>query len=348
MTCKATISPRLTRRQGLGWLLGAGFSLMLSPSALMAGRKKDILAKHRWLRPLLKDGYSREELSRLLGGVKLYRKAIRAMNNHYEALPYHRYRKIFLTEKRRIMGRDRYLKHGDLLQRIEAKYGVPPKILVALWGVESFYGQHMGVHPVLRVLFTLSTRYPRREHFFRAQLLEYLRLCKEEGWDPRKPKGSYAGAMSQVQMIPGTMRRYAVDFDGDGKRDVFGSVPDILASIAAFLKGHGWRKDGLYDMQVRSKRSLKPLVSRSLDKMRPISYWKAKGVHPVVPQGVKLSDREPAALIMLDGINKNRYRLVFRNFRVVTRWNNARRFAMMVGEFAGQLEEATQQKMAGH
>ncbi|MBF0590208.1 MAG: lytic murein transglycosylase, partial [Magnetococcales bacterium] len=140
----------LTRRQSFGWMLGAGLTLLAWPGESAAAKR--ILSRYPWLKPLLKHGYSQAELTRLIGGAKRYPKAIRAMNKQYEAMPYHRYRKIFLTEARRVMGREKMALHADLLTRITSKYGPPGRYLAALWGVESRYGEHMGVHPVLRVL----------------------------------------------------------------------------------------------------------------------------------------------------------------------------------------------------
>lgn len=318
----------------LAWL---GVAL-LTPA--MAGAEEGVLDLHPWLRPLVTDhGFTATELNRLLSGLESYPTAVWLMDRQAEAKPYHEYRQLFITSRFIQQARKHWRRHWDLLNRVERELNAPPSVVVTLWGIESHFGGNMGNHPILRVLFTLATRYPRRAAFFQEELKAFLLVCREEGWRPEQVRGSYAGAFGQVQMIPSTFRKHAVDFNGDGKRDVFAAPPDVLASIASFLAGNGWKKGGLYTQAVITPAYPASRVTPSLDAMRPWSAWHEEGFR-LVNDKARPELNEPAALIMLEGKDGPSYHMAFENFRVVTRWNNSRRFAMVVGEIAEQLEHA--------
>lgn len=303
--------------------------------------EKDMVARHAWLAEwVAQDGFDRKQLNQLLGSLTPHQRVLHLMDHQAESKPYYAYRALLINDNRIQRGRNRMRRHGILLRRIQWRYHVPREILTALWGLESDYGGNMGGFQVLRTLYTLAVHYPRRAVFFQSQLREFLLLCRDEGWDPRVPKGSYAGAMGQVQMIPGTMRRYAVDFDGDGKRDIFHKTADVLASIASFLEGHGWRPDGPIAMPVAPRPGLEQWVSPSLKEMRPWRQWRAEGIQPA-PGVSEPGAEEPAALIMLAEETGPRYHMVFGNFRVITRWNRSARFAMVVRELAARLREVS-------
>ncbi|MBF0620887.1 MAG: lytic murein transglycosylase [Magnetococcales bacterium] len=306
------------------------------PSSVQAG---DIVDRYPWMGDwVTKDHLDRQWLNHLFKDMKPYKKVIRLMNHQAEAKPYHEYRNLFITDRIIKTGRSLRQKHDALLEHISKRFGVPKAIPIALWGIESRYGTNLGSYPVLQTLFTLSTNYPRRETFFRQQLREFLLLCKEEGWEPSSRKGSYAGAMGQVQMIPGTMRVNAIDFDGNGKREVFSNPVDVLASIANFLKRHGWHAGApLAAIPQNTKAELAKLAQKRIKKM---STWRAlreKGVR--LPEGMSLPrDDEPAAIIKLTEKRGTTYHLVFGNFRVITRWNNSLRFAMVAHELANEVD----------
>ncbi|OSM04849.1 putative peptidoglycan N-acetylmuramoylhydrolase [Magnetofaba australis IT-1] len=275
-------------------------------------------------------------MNQTLSGLKPYPKAARLMDRQAEAKPYWEYRNLFINDAVVRKGRARLREHRALLNKIQGKYGVPAEVVVALWGIESRFGGNTGRHPVLRVLFSLSQTYERRQTFFRKQLHEFLILCHEEGWNPREPMGSYAGAMSQAQMIPGTLRRYAVDFDGDGHRDVFHSTPDVLASIANYLSSHGWKRGGLYTLPLKADRKLDALVVSAPKKLTAWSHWRGRGAQ-LAEAGVSLPDSTPSALIKLAERGAPRYHVVFNNFTTVMAWNRSRRFAMVAHELASRI-----------
>ncbi|MBF0154332.1 MAG: lytic murein transglycosylase [Magnetococcales bacterium] len=330
MTTRAALCG-VTRRQ---WLGGAGGAVLWLWSTGRGWCEEDVLDLHPWMRSWVEqDGLDRGWLNRLFANLVTYRPAIALMERQAEAKPYHVYRRMFVNKRVIAQGRIHFLQHHTLLQQITAHFGVPGEFLIALWGIESHFGTNTGRHPILRVLFTLANEYPRRAVFYQDQLRQFLLLCREEGWDPRDPTGSYAGAMGQVQMIPGTLRRYAVDFDGDGKRDVFDDTDDVLASIASFLRGNGWRTGGSYVLPVKKSETLDKMVSPDVENMRPWREWSAQGVRVASGQHEPDPDEE-SALIMLEEESGPRYYVAFHNFRVVTRWNRSRRFAMVVRELA--------------
>lgn len=326
---------------------GALLPTVGAPFGVLAGEPQPT-DRHPWLRQwVAEEGFDPAWLNRLLRPLTADERVIRLMDNQAEGQPYHRYRQIFLTENRIQRGVNRMRRHRALLARVQDHYGIPSEILLALWGLESNYGQVTGGFPVLRTLYTLAAHYPRRAEFFQDQLRAFLLLCRDEGWNPTVPLGSPAGAMGQAQMIPQTMRDHAVDFDGDGKRDIFHNTGDVLASIANFLRGHGWRPGGPYAVPlVAMAGGTDPdpgqRITPTLDEMQPWRQWAESGI-TVAAGGPQPGPEEPTALIMLEETTGPRYHMVFGNFRVITRWNRSRRFAMVVREMADHLRKASQQ-----
>nr|CRH04659.1 putative GH103 : Membrane-bound lytic murein transglycosylase B [Candidatus Magnetococcus massalia] len=272
-------------------------------------------------------------LERVFAGVKKYPRVIRAMNHQAESKPFYKYRDHITSPWLYKKGRKKWAEYGDLLRQTGARYAVDPAFIIALWGMESRFGSYMGKHPVLRTLYTLSVDYPRRAKFFRSELRHFLLLCQEQGWDPEQPLGSYAGAMGHVQMIPSSMRRYALDENGDGTLGVFDNAVDATASIANYLAKHGWQRGGLYTLPVKKGHHLAKLRSKRVKQMQPWSWWQSRGVE-ITQQSAKLEPETPMALIRLEEADGDRYYAVFNNFRVILDWNRSLRFAKVVGELA--------------
>jgi membrane-bound lytic murein transglycosylase B len=158
-----------------------------------------------------------------------------------EALPWYRYRKLFLNDSRIDEGVKFWQDHAQLLAEAQRRYGVPAEIIVAIIGVETRYGQHTGKHRVLDALYTLAFDYPARSAFFQKELENYLLLCREEHLNPADLLGSYAGAMGMPQFMPSSFRNYAADFDRDGRRDIWHNDADVIASIANYFAKHHWQ-----------------------------------------------------------------------------------------------------------
>ncbi len=184
------------------------------------------------------------EVRALLDGVTRDPTVLERMARPWEAQPWHVYWTLFSDPERVRAGVAFWEAHAAALAAAEARTGVPASVVVAILGVESRYGAVMGGDPVLRSLYTLGFFHPRRGAFFRAELGHFLRLAADEGWDLAEVRGSYAGAMGMGQFIPSSYRRYAVDGDGDGTRDLFHSPDDAIASVANYFAEHGWVRGG--------------------------------------------------------------------------------------------------------
>ena len=260
-------------------------------------------------------------------------RVIEAMDRPAEALPWHQYRDIFLTDARVAAGVRYWREHRGVLERAAARFSVPPRIILAILGVETLYGTHTGGFPVFDTLATLGFDYPRRAAFFRRELTEFLLLCRDDGIDCAALAGSYAGAMGFGQFIPSSYRAYAIDFDGDGARDLW-SAADAIGSIANYLVRHGWDGDaplgeyveiGAGDYEALLNRELKPWLSAS----------------DLAGRGVRVdgfTPREPqfALFDFLYAEGDRRIWVGYNNFYVITRYNTSRRYAMAVHRL-GQL-----------
>ncbi|MEN0061524.1 MAG: lytic murein transglycosylase B [Myxococcota bacterium] len=248
----------------------------------------------------------------------------------WEAKPWHEYGPLFLTEDRIDGGRAFLAKHEDLFIRAERTYGVPREVVCAILGVETSYGGNMGADSIATALFTLGFFHERRGPFFRKELGHFLFLAKREGWTLTDPKGSYAGAMGMGQFIPSSYLDYAVDFDEDGKTDLFGSPADAIGSVARYLALHGWLKGEpiLIGAQRAPKAAAKVRKGLKLDTT----------VGALLRSGVTLDqDADPHARAKLfafempEGVE---YRVGLRNFYVITRYNRSTLYARAVTELA--------------
>lgn len=227
------------RNLPLGLLLGAALIAALPAHALDVHRP----AVSAFIAQMVRQHhYPRTRLVKLLGDTRIDPAIIHAIEHPAEALPWYKYRAIFITPPRIRAGRAFLAAHGADLDRAWNRYGVPPEIIAALVGMESFYGRREGSHSALSALVTLAFGYPPRGAFFRKELADYLVLCRDNGLDPAAVKASYAGALGAGQFMPSSYLAYAVDADGGGS-NLFTHWPDITASIANFLASHGWRAD---------------------------------------------------------------------------------------------------------
>jgi len=208
-------------------------------------------------------GFERAALERLFDQARYQETIVAAMDRPAERVkPWYEYRAIFLTEKRIRDGVDFWRANQETLARAQRDYGVDPAIVVAIIGVETFYGRNMGSFRVLDALATLAFDYPKRSEFFARELEQYLLLTREQQLDPLDLKGSYAGAMGYGQFIPSSYRAYAVDYNGDRKADIWNDPTDAIGSVANYFNKHGWRKgDGVISRRsdARPKRLIRVL-----------------------------------------------------------------------------------------
>ncbi|MBW2520890.1 MAG: lytic murein transglycosylase [Deltaproteobacteria bacterium] len=230
-------------------------------------------------------------------------------------------------------GRRMMRRYPTWLGRVERTYQVQRRYLVALWGVESHYGEHTGTYPVLQSLATLAYD-GRRSGYFRKELIEALRLIDDGIVPQHTMRGSWAGAMGQCQFMPSSVRHYAVDEDSSGSINLWRSVPDVLGSIANYLAKAGWRYDQTWGREVVLPQNFDHALV-GLETRHPLSRWQALGVRRINGRALPKRDLQ-ASLIMPDGTNGRAY-LVYDNFRVLLKWNRSSRFAIAVGALSDQL-----------
>ena len=186
--------------------------------------------------------FDASELNQLLSQAKKSQTILDAISRPAEKkLVWHQYKNIFLKEKRINEGVEFLHKHQNTLNRAENEFGVPPEIIVAIIGVETFYGRITGKYRVLDALNTLAFYYPKRSNFFRSELEHFLLLSRDQGFDPTTLTGSYAGAMGMPQFISSSYRNFAYDFDGDGITDIWNNPVDVIGSVANYFKRHHWQ-----------------------------------------------------------------------------------------------------------
>jgi membrane-bound lytic murein transglycosylase B len=238
-----------------------------------------------------------------------------------------------VTEARIAEGRRMMSRYPTWLNRVAERYGVQPRFLVALWGIESNYGQHTGSFPVIQSLATLAYE-GRRGAYFRGELLQALRIADAGHIPLSRMKGSWAGAMGQAQFMPSTFSHYAVDADGDGRIDIWHSVPDVLGSAANYLHRLGWRDDQTWGRQVRLPKGFDENHA-GLSTRKSLREWQRLGVRRMDGRALPVRDLD-ASLILPEGLDGPAY-LVYGNFRVLLNWNRSTAFAVAVGTLADQL-----------
>lgn len=285
-----------------------------------------------------KHGFDRAELISLFAGMETRQDIIDAMMRPAEALPWHRYRNIFLTEARTGGGVRFWNEHQDTIDRAAREYGVAPEIIVAIIGVESNYGSVHGRYRVVEALSTLGFDYPPRAAFFKSELEHFLLLAREEGIDPRIASGSYAGAMGSPQFISSSYRAYAVDFDGSGSRDLWNSWPDIIGSIANYFHEHRWERDAPVAVPVSLREpTAASLATRRLDMQTTVGDLRSAGVDP----SIILDDSLRANLLMLetDADGGADHWVTLHNFFVITRYNRSPLYAIAVHKLSRAIAE---------
>ncbi len=280
-----------------------------------------------------KHQFDPQQLKALFKSIASEPKVLKAISKPYERLPWYRYQNSVVSDKR-IQGGVKFWKENEAaLKKAEVQFGVPAEIIVAIIGVESKYGTIKGKFPVLQTLATLAFDYPRRAKFFRKELEAFLLLTKEQGFDPLKMLGSYAGAMGNPQFMPSNYRQYATNLSGQGPSDIINNMNDAIASVANYFKAHGWKNgesiahsakiSGTQHLSLNKKDRKNPKPAISLKNLAKY------GVHPA--EKIKLPNKEAlTAFITLESANDNEYWLGFNNFYVITRYNPSTHYGMAV------------------
>ena len=280
-----------------------------------------------------KHQFDRDELVRLFSQAEYRRAAIDAISIPPSAKPWPEYRAAFVNVKRVNGGLEFWQRYAGELHQAEMEFGVPQEIIVALIGVETVYGKNRGRFTTFDALATLAFDYPRRATFFRSELEQYLLLAREQQFDLTQVQGSYAGALGIPQFMPSSYRKYALDYDNDGRTDLLNDAADAIGSVANYLKQYGWVSGGevaarasvsgeIYGGSNAAQRSLQDWSLVLVNAERPIiSGTMARLVDFTVPEGKE-------------------FWFAFGNFDVITRYNNSDYYAMTVFQLAEALREA--------
>ncbi|MCS5604778.1 MAG: lytic murein transglycosylase [Alphaproteobacteria bacterium] len=274
-------------------------------------------------------GISQSVLDEALAGIQPIPRVIELDRRQPEfTLTFTQYRDRVVPQSRIKKGRVKYQENRDLLEEIGGKIGVQPRFIVALWGIETDFGRVTGGFKVIPALATLAHD-GRRSAYFRKELLNALQILHEGHIAPKEMMGSWAGAMGQSQFMPSSFLAHAVDYDGDGRRDIWTTRPDVFASAANYLAKSGWRADQTWGREVKLPRDF-DFALADLKVRKPIGGWQALGVRQ--PDGGDLPTRQLSASIVLPEKGKmSPAYLVYSNYRTTLRWNRSTYFALAVG-----------------
>tara|TARA_R110002167_G_scaffold83583_2_gene226941 strand:+ start:2826 stop:3755 length:930 start_codon:yes stop_codon:yes gene_type:complete len=251
-------------------------------------------------------------------------------------LEWFEYRKIFITKDRIEKGHAFIKQYLQTLEKAEKQFGVPKEIIAAIIGVETRYGIHKGAYRVLDALTTLGFDYPPRAKFFSSELKHALLLAREQGFDIREMKGSYAGAMGYGQFIPSSYRHYAIDFDGDTVADILENPIDAIGSVANYFSMHHWKKGAAVAFllpETKLDGNAEKFISKSLKPSFTIDEIRKSGL--VIPKELASEDLAKIQSFQLE--NENQNWLTLHNFYVITRYNHSHLYAMAVFELAKEL-----------
>lgn len=280
---------------------------------------------------------TRAELETVFANAEPKPSIIGIMDRPSTSRPWYQFRPNFFNEKLLANGVAFWKDNAATLNRAEAQYGVAPEMIVTILGIETQYGRTTGSFRAVDALATLAFDYPRRADFFRAELTELLRLAREENRNALALKGSYAGAMGYPQFMPSSFRKWAVDFDGDGQRDIWNSPVDAIGSIANYFRQHGWvhGDDVVVPATLAPGADVAALVADKFNLHYTVADLKARGVMPLGP----VADNVPAVLVPLEtspGVTE--YWLGLNNFYVITRYNKSTLYAKVAQEIALEMK----------
>lgn len=282
-------------------------------------------------------GVSDTILDQAFAGVKPIPRVIELDRKQPEGtMTFAQYKKRVISDARIAQGRKMYKKHRAELEKAAQKYGVPAQYLVALWGIETSYGNNTGGFGVIPALATLAYD-GRRSKFFRSELMNALKILEAGHIAPSKMKGSWAGAMGQNQFMPSSFNAYAVDGNDDGRRDIWTSLPDVFASSANYLSRHGWNEEERWGRRVKLPSGFSKSLA-DLDVKKSLSEWSRLGV--TLPSGANIPTQPnlKASIVAPDGVGGPAF-LAYDNFRVIMRWNKSTYFASSVGILADAIAQ---------
>ena len=288
--------------------------------------------KNSFRQQALSQGINAQVFDTAMAGINPIQKVISLDKKQPERkLTFAQYQNNVISQARINQGRALYRKHYPLLKEIEAKYGVQPQYVIALWGIETSYGNNTGGYDVVPALATLAWE-GRRRDFFEDELINALRILQEGHIQQADFKGSWAGAMGQNQFMPSSFKAYAVDYTGDGRRDIWTTLPDVFASTSNYLAKSGWNAGERWGREVALSRNLDPSLA-DLKITKPLSEWARLGVTTRWGQPLPTEPNLSASLVQPDGPNGPSY-LAYNNYKTIMKWNRSTYFATSVGILA--------------
>lgn len=283
----------------------------------------------------LEQGYSQETLDKAFANAKFYQRSVSADKNQPEfKLTLDTYLPKAVPEWKVKQGLEKYNEHKELLEEVGEAYGVQPRFIVALWGIETNFGSYTGGFDVVSALTTMAYE-GRREEFFKKQLWQALTIIQEGHIDVEQMQGSWAGAMGQTQFMPSSFMAYAVDYDGDGRKDIWNSMGDVFASAANYLKNAGWRDDVTWGRQVQLPADF-DVASAELKNKKTLAEWQALGVRRM--DGSDLPQRgDIEAAVVIPDDKEGRVYLAYANYDALMRWNRSHYFVAAVGYLSDRI-----------
>ena len=319
--------------------LSAAHACVMLLALLLPGRVEAARDFSSWLNGVRDEakglGIGEATLDEALAGIEPIPRVIELDRRQPEfTLTFKQYLERVVNDRRARIGKRKLTEHRALLDAISRKYRVQPRFIVALWGIETDFGRITGGFPVVASLATLAHD-GRRAKFFRKELMLALRIIDQGHITSKKMIGSWAGAMGQNQFMPSSFHAYAVDHDGDGNKDIWGTLPDVFASIANYLSKSGWRDDQTWGRPATVPGNFRPdLTGRKLRKR--LSEWQALGVRRADGKDLPSRDLE-ASVISPEKNSLEPVFIAYHNYRVILRWNRSDYFAIAVGTLSDRL-----------
>jgi membrane-bound lytic murein transglycosylase B len=276
-------------------------------------------------------GFNARDLRALFAKVKISEGVTRSMNAPSTAKPWYEFKPLFVDQARIAGGVKFWNDNAEVLARARNDFGVPENIIVALIGVETRYGRHVGTYRIMDTLSTLAFEYPTRREFFRGELEQFLLLAREQQWDPLSIKGSFAGAMGLPQFMPSSYRKHAIDYDTDGRIDLWSNAADAIGSVASYLKEYGWKDGGPIVAPARvDTADWRALVDLGLKPTLTLDQWRMRGADTLSGASPQL----PASLFSIDLIGGPEFWFGFDNFYALLQYNRSRNYVMAIYELA--------------
>lgn len=325
---------RAWARRGIGRIGRLGLLGIAAPA--LAGDYQNSPTVDQFIAEMVRDqGFAAPQLKALFAQVERKQPILDAISRPAERVkPWKEYRPIFLTEARINRGVEFWKQHAEALARAEREYGVPAQVIVAIIGVETFFGRNTGNWRVIDALATLGFDYPPRADFFRKELREFLLLTREQRVDPLGVTGSYAGAMGMPQFMPSSFRAYAVDFDHDGHIDIWNDPEDAIGSVASYFQRHGWVAGDPVATRARvAGTRFADGLTQGLEPVKSVGDLRQLGWTPLDA----VDDRYAVTAFRLEGEQGDEFWMGLPNFYVITRYNRSVMYALAVHQLSAAL-----------